>query len=639
MKLSLIILNYKVPYFLEQCLASVYRSECNFEYEVFVVDNNSQDRSVEMVKAKFPQAKLIETGENLGFSKGNNVAIRQAAGEYVLLLNPDTIIDEHCLQATVDFMDTKADAGALGIKMLDGSGAFLPESKRGLPTPWIAFYKIFGLSKLFKKSKKFGKYHLTYLNKNEIHEVDILAGAFMLMRKSALDKVGLLDEQFFMYGEDIDLSYRIQQGGFKNYYFPDHPIIHYKGESTKTGSLNYVRVFYQAMILFAKKHFSGSKAFWFIAAINLAIYLRAGMALFKRLASKAAMVVVDAGLLYAGMMYFKTYWENNHRYIEGGSYPPEFMYYVVPGYILVWLTTAYVSGGYDKPLRLFRLIRGLAVGTLVLFAVYGLLPEAYRFSRALILLGAGWSAFILPSYRYALDKLGLFGFKLAGSDKKRPAVICNPADLKETKELLTRLGYPTTFLPWIQPDKFNNSEAIGQLKQLDALVDQMNLTELVFNAKQLSYQTIITCIERLEKKGISFKIIPPEADFMIGSDSAKSSGDAVQNVSNKLTSFQTRRSKRFLDLLLAAFSMLLLPIQKKPAKAFADVCSVLIAKKTWVGTSRLDMKINKTAILPVCYSEAVELTDAQQVYLEKDYLENYELEKDLKIWWKHRRLL
>ena len=197
-------------------MASVYRSETNFEFDVWVVDNNSEDRSVQMVKEKFPEAKIIASKENIGFSAGNNLALRESTAQYQLLLNPDTIIDEHCLQETVDFMDQQPDAGALGIKMLDGAGNFLPESKRGLPSPWVAFYKIFGLSKLFKNSKKFGKYHLSYLSKDEVHEVDVLAGAFMLMRKSALDKAGLLDEQFFMYGEDIDLSYRIQKAGFKN---------------------------------------------------------------------------------------------------------------------------------------------------------------------------------------------------------------------------------------------------------------------------------------------------------------------------------------------------------------------------------------------------------------------------------------
>jgi GT2 family glycosyltransferase len=208
MKLSIIIVNYNVEYFLEQCLHSVYSACEGIESEVFVVDNNSVDGSINMIKEKFPQLVLIENKDNRGFSKANNQAISIAKGEYVLLLNPDTVVEKDTFSKVIEYMDFNKEAGGLGVKMIDGKGHFLPESKRGLPTPEVAFYKVFGLSKLFPKSRKFGKYHLSYLDNDEIHEVEILAGAFMLIRKSVLDKIGYLDENFFMYGEDIDLSYR-----------------------------------------------------------------------------------------------------------------------------------------------------------------------------------------------------------------------------------------------------------------------------------------------------------------------------------------------------------------------------------------------------------------------------------------------
>ena len=213
-----------------------------------------------MVKEKFPQAIVIENKKNTGFSYANNQAIKIAKGEYVLLLNPDTVVEEDTFEKVIAFMDAHPDAGGLGVKMIDGKGNFLPESKRGLPTPSVAFYKIFGFSKLLPKSKTFGKYHLGFLDKDQTHEIEILSGAFMLLRKKALDTVGLLDERFFMYGEDIDLSYRILLGGYKNYYFPETRIIHYKGESTKKSSVNYVFVFYRAMVIFAEKHFSQNNA-------------------------------------------------------------------------------------------------------------------------------------------------------------------------------------------------------------------------------------------------------------------------------------------------------------------------------------------------------------------------------------------
>ncbi|MEL6867301.1 MAG: glycosyltransferase family 2 protein, partial [Bacteroidota bacterium] len=241
MKLSVIIVNYNVKYFLEQALLSVRKAAARVETEVFVVDNNSVDESVSMVREKFPEVILIANKDNPGFSIANNQAIRQSNGEYVLLLNPDTVVEEDTFEKCVAFMDAHPRAGALGVKMIDGSGAFLPESKRGFPSPLVAFYKTFGLSRLFPKSQIFNHYHLGYLDKDENHEVEVLAGAFMFLRASVLEKVGLLDETFFMYGEDIDLSYRIVKAGYKNYYFSATTIIHYKGESTKKGSLNYVR--------------------------------------------------------------------------------------------------------------------------------------------------------------------------------------------------------------------------------------------------------------------------------------------------------------------------------------------------------------------------------------------------------------
>ena len=243
MKLSIIIVNYNVQHFLEQCLQSVFTALKNVQGEVWVIDNNSVDGSVEMVREKFPDVKLFESKDNLGFSKGNNLAMRQSKGEYTLLLNPDTLVEEDTFEKVLSFMDKNSDIGGLGVKMVDGKGNFLPESKRSLPTPSVAFYKIFGLSSLFPKSKRFGKYHCGHIDDNQTHEIEILSGAFMLMRKEALDKVGFLDEDFFMYGEDIDLSWRLIKAGYKNYYFADTRIIHYKGESTKKSSVNYVFVF------------------------------------------------------------------------------------------------------------------------------------------------------------------------------------------------------------------------------------------------------------------------------------------------------------------------------------------------------------------------------------------------------------
>lgn len=278
--LSIVIVNYNVCGFLEQCLLSLADAVKEIPHEIFVVDNASTDGSDTYIPRRFPQVKYIYNTENVGFARANNQAMALSSGRYVLLLNPDTVVGESVLSEACRFLDDHPDAGTLGVKMLDGDGRFLPESKRGFPSPWVSFCKIFGLAKIFPRSPRFGRYHLRYLDENEINRVDVLSGAFMLLRRSTLDRCGLLDEQFFMYGEDIDLSYRMTLTGRHNYYLPLR-IIHYKGESTKTESLRYVRIFYQAMLIFLRKHYPHYK-FFAQFSIRLAIYLRASAAAVRR---------------------------------------------------------------------------------------------------------------------------------------------------------------------------------------------------------------------------------------------------------------------------------------------------------------------------------------------------------------------
>jgi len=273
--MSVIIVNYNVKYFLEQCLLSVIKAAKGLTVEIFIVDNASTDGSREWLEEKFPDVKFTWNKHNPGFAKANNKALDQASGDYILFLNPDTILPEDCFQKCIQYFNHHPEAGALGVCMLDGSGKFLKESKRGFPTPMAAFYKLTGLSTLFPRSPVFSRYHMGHLDPANNHETDVLAGAFMMVRKKVLDITGGFDESFFMYGEDIDLSYRIQQAGYKNIYLAECPILHFKGESTRKGTLNYVRLFYGAMAIFARKHYGGMSSGIFSFCIHLAIWIRA----------------------------------------------------------------------------------------------------------------------------------------------------------------------------------------------------------------------------------------------------------------------------------------------------------------------------------------------------------------------------
>ncbi|GAA4775780.1 MULTISPECIES: glycosyltransferase family 2 protein [Flavobacterium] len=267
MQLSVIILNYNVRYFLEQCVLSVQKALENIDGEIIVVDNFSQDDSCQMIKKRFPDVKLIENKENFGFPKGNNIGVAEAKGEYICILNPDTVVAEDTFEKILNFIKMKTNLGIIGCKLIDGTGNFLPECKRGLPTPWVAMTKIFGLYKFFPKSSVFNKYYAQHLSENESGEVDILVGAFMVMKRELYLKVGGFDENCFMYSDDIDLSYLVKKEGFQNYYYHETTVIHYKGESTVRDE-KYVKRFSEAMRFFYKKHFGGSCFFNFFMRVG-----------------------------------------------------------------------------------------------------------------------------------------------------------------------------------------------------------------------------------------------------------------------------------------------------------------------------------------------------------------------------------
>lgn len=587
MRLSIVIVNYNVKFFLEQCLHAVYKATADVQAEVFVVDNNSVDGSCAMVREKFPQCILIENKTNTGFSVANNQAIRISNGQYVLLLNPDTVVEENTFEKVLHFMDEHPEAGGLGVKMIDGQGRFLPESKRGLPTPMVSFYKIFGLSRLFPKSKKFGRYHLGFLDNNQVHEIDVLAGAFMLMRKETLDKVGLLDETFFMYGEDIDLSYRIILGGYKNYYFPETTIIHYKGESTKKGSINYVKVFYNAMIIFARKHFGEKNARMFTFFINLAIYFRAMLAIVSRAVKSAFLPVLDSFTIFMGIWLIASKWED-YKFSDGPHFPLAYFLYVVPFYMLIWLSTVWFSGGYEKPVKLFKVSRGILAGTGVILIIYALLPESLRFSRIMILLGTIWALVGTILTRLALHFSGLQSFKFDWGRKKRIAIVGQIAEAVRIIDILKQSLAGFEVIGIIGTDKNEKSDKyIGTINQLKEVVRVNKVNEIVFCADSVSAQQIIREMLNLEGEAVLFKIAPPESISIIGSNSIDTAGDLYVVDFNNITKRRNVRIKRLFDLFFTFIILLFYPILiffiPKPLGLLRNGVLVFLGFKTWVG--------------------------------------------------------
>ena len=647
MKLSIVIVNYNVEHFLEQCLHSVYTALEGIDGEVWVVDNNSVDGSLGMLRRKFPQVKLIANTENVGFARANNQAIRQSQGEYILLLNPDTLVEPDTFSKCLDFMDRTPDAGGLGVKMINGNGEFLPESKRGLPVPSVAFYKIFGLSKLFPKSKKFGAYHLTYLSPDEINPVDVLAGAFMLMRKSVLDQVGLLDEDYFMYGEDIDLSYRITQGGYKNYYFPETRIIHYKGESTKKSSVNYVYVFYNAMRIFANKHFSQKNAKLFNWLITMAIWFRAALALLSRLFKAILLPIIDFAAIYGGMYALSLYWDANILSARNSGFPPIYRQVFIPIYILIWIISMACYGGYRKPFSAVKANKGILIGTVIILLIYALLPETYRFSRAVTILGTMWTILVINLIRYIMRRFNIGSTLFGGKDKRRIAVIGQGEEATRVAALVRIVNKKCDFIGIVRSTETddalgseNNFQQLGHIGQLQDIISIYHINEVVFCSKDIPADNIINLMTQLQECQVEYKIAPEESDSIIGSNSINTYDEIYGIHVNSITKAGNRRKKRAFDILASCLLLLFLVfdiwfVQKK-SNFLHNIFDVLSGKKSWVGCQKISEEESLPELRPgVLYpSDAFKFSQADPTLIHKVnvmYLQDYSLMADLNI--------
>jgi len=640
MKLSIVIVNYNVKYFLEQALHSVRKALQGIEAEVFVVDNHSVDGSCEMVKRKFPEVILIENKENTGFSKANNQAIHLSKGEYVLLLNPDTVVEEDCFTKTIAFMDATPDAGALGVKMIDGKGHFLPESKRGLPTPKVAFYKMFGFATIFPKSKRFGKYHLGYLDKNKTHSVEVLAGAFMMLRKSVLDKIGLLDEDYFMYGEDIDLCYRISKSGYINYYFPDTTIIHYKGESTKKTSINYVFIFYRAMITFAQKHYTQKHAQAFSFLINIAIYIRAGISIIMRLIQKLYMPVMDFVFMYGGMFLVKEYWEHHVKAIEGDYFPIAFMTVNSVVYSLLWVVGLYLAEAYEKPRSFLSILNGILFGSISISVFYAFAPEGYRFSRAVIVLGALSAMFIAYFNRLIVYAIRHKKINLAMELDTKTIIVGNKNEVLRVQDLLIKSKASCEYAGYVSIDAGEETDDhfLGNVNQLAEIVDLFKVEEIIFCSKDISAQQIIQWMGNIRKPYIQFKIVPEESLFIIGSNSKNAPGDFYTlEINLSLNTPIQLKKKRIFDILV---SILLIPISpillifvNKRFNYFSNIFKVLFGEKTWVGYAEFENnnlpKIKSGVLTPLDSIGKKNINNVTAQKLNFLYAKDYSIEKDL----------
>ena len=636
MQLSVIIVNYNVKYFLEQCLYSVQKACTDIDSEIIVADNNSTDGSRAYLEGDFPAVKFIWNCDNIGFAKANNIALEKAKGEFVLFLNPDTLLAEDSIEKCMQFFKIHEKIGALGIHMVDGSGNFLKESKRAFPSPLTSLFKLSGLARLFPLSKIFARYHLGHLPENKNHEVDVLAGAFMMIPKKVLSEIGNFDERFFMYGEDVDLSYRIQEAGYKNYYFAESSIIHFKGESTKRGSLNYVRLFYKAMSLFVKKHYSGSKAGFFIFFIQTAIIIRAFFSALGNLLRKTGLPILDAGLILGAFGITRILW--NHFIKQEVNYSPNVLFIAFPVFTALFLVTAFYSGLYDKCYKQAQLIRSTTIAALVLLSFYALLPESIRFSRGILVTGIVLAFILMNMMRLLFIKWHYLETSNESEERRQTIVVAAEKDFLIIADMLCKAGMTERVLGRVGIDTPNSALALGNIKQLPDLVKKYHVKEIIFCENGLSFKEIFSSINSLPGT-IRNKFHASGSSSIVGSDSKNTSGDFIANsIKYRIGMPLQRRNKRLLDIIVSILFLLavliIIFIKKNVTTFYRNAFLVLAGKKTWIGyaTEINNLPALKTSVISSTALPEI-LNDLPAESLQKSdewYASGYTVMSDLK---------
>lgn len=585
-KISVIIVSYNVQYFLELCLHSVFRALGTINAEVIVVDNNSSDESCALVSQKFENAILIANKDNVGFSRANNQGVAIAQGEYIHFLNPDTVVPEDFFGKSVTFLDSHLDAGSLGPRIIDGRGAYAPDSKKSFPSFWPSVFKVTGLAAIFKKSPVFNRYYAAHIGEHETAPTDILSGCCLIVRKSGMDKAGgSFDEAYFMYCEDFDLCHRLQLAGYKNYYFPETTIIHYKGESTRKLTFKYVRIFNDALALFVKKFYPKRLGSAYILMLKVVMALRTVLNWGKHLFSLLKLFIVDAALLYGVMMLAKIFWSENVA--PDVTIVTSIFLTTAPLFIIVWLLSLFLNGAYDKPYSLFRAGRGMVLGTIIVLAFYGLLPVHYRYSRGIILLSGMAGTAVLLVSRWLFSLLKFIKLVPRGQSDYKAAIAGDTEEYKQTSRILRKIKYTREVVGRIATDDNINSANIGTIDDIKQVQRTYRINEIIFNSGSISYEDIMNHMQHVGENSF-YKIQVPGSDFIVGSNSSQQNSDEYLSLKKyTIATAAARRNKRMLDIVVAMVLLLAAPLVlifvENAMHILHDAVAVLSGRKTWVG--------------------------------------------------------
>jgi hypothetical protein len=558
--LSIIIVNYNVKEFLINLINSIENASKNINVEIIIVDNNSSDGSSEFIKNNFPTVKLIENKKNLGFAKANNQGIKIAKGRYLLLLNPDTVVQENTFSTLIEFMDKNPEVGMCGCKVLNPDGTFQLACRRSFPDVWVAFTKIFGLSSLFPKSKLFGKYNLTYLDENQSYEVDAISGSFMFFKREILNKVPGLDEDYFMYGEDLDFCYRIKQSGYKIYYIHTTSIIHYKGESTKRSSIDEIKHFYQAMSIFVKKHFKYNIVFMFF--LQMTIKFRSVIAFLIKYKVTLLQLFLDF-ITIVFSIYFaeQLYLVNKLGWL--GFLPEVKPYvYIVPAIIFNLLSLILGSYSHNK-IYISKKYLSL-IFTFLFISAFTFFFKQYGYSRVVTALSFTFSGIIIfvlsfifkvlfYSYSPNFVKVAVFGTEensLKLSDKLKNSI---------------NIVYEHKGLISLSPDLLNKNidgyKVIGTIDNLEKCILDYSLEKIIIPPNLLSFEGIMKLLIRCQNK-VELLLATNELDYLVGKNNSYLD-ESLKFLSIEYEIYRTKNKilKRFLDLSILIVFAILLPLR------------------------------------------------------------------------------
>ncbi len=549
MDLSVVILSYNVKYLLDACIHSVLHATQSILAEIIVVDNASTDESVTLVREKYPDIRIVENKINVGFSKANNTGVRAANGNYVLILNPDTVVNESAIIGALRHLQNQAETGIVGVRMHDARGQYLPESKRGFPDLVSSFFKITGIYRFFPKSDFFNHYYLGSKDKTQLCNVEVLTGAFMMMPKSLYEEVGGFDESYFMYGEDIDLSNKIKKSGKNLVYLGNEQIIHLKGRSARFDSYQHVKNFYQAMSIFVNKNYSNRIARWII---HLAIAAAGGLSFINRKIISHIIPLIDFVFILSTIAIVKYFW-GYYWFADRHYFDHRIFYANAAGYILIWMLSLFFFNTYH-PLHLRdaeNTLKATWIGTLAILIIYSLLPEQLRSSRSVILFTALLLTLLLPLYRKWISTT---------PTARRALFFGTNAQEKEFRELFHSLNYSNQF------SYFSNSPA--DLNLVAIKCKEENISTVVLDPSQYTTDSLLKV----------YGAVPNKTDVMylqsINNITTISDGNLA------LASTQNKVLKWMANLMLSLF---LLPFGWWHKQVRENYLTILSGKKYWVG--------------------------------------------------------